>query len=121
VLARLAVSNRSKLAILLSRSRRADDALPDVVAALDDDDARTLEVAHDDDRASFAGCARRAKSAPPCRRRRGRLVGFLDAFRAETASADVFGARRDACVRRAPRARHIAGARRRTRRCCRSA
>jgi hypothetical protein len=102
VLAAPDVSNRSKLAILLSRfPARADDALPDVVSGLDDDETRALlEVVHDDDRASLrwlreAGEERPEDTAAPAA---VDLLAFLDAFRAaETASADVFGAWRDAC------------------------
>jgi len=103
VLAAADVSNRSKLTILLSRfPARADDALPDVVAALDDDETRALlEVVHDDDRASLRWL-REAGEEHPAGVPPGAaldVVGFLDAFRAaETASADVFGAWRDVCV-----------------------
>jgi hypothetical protein len=104
VLAASDVSNRSKLAILLSRFPvRADDAMPDVVAALEDDETRALlEVVHDDDRASLrwlreAG-EERVGETPEAVAALD-VVGFLDALRAaETASADVFGAWRDACV-----------------------
>jgi hypothetical protein len=104
VLAAPDVSNRSKLAILLSRfPARADEALPDVVAGLDDDETRALlEVVHDDDRASLrwlreAGEERVTEAAAPDAALD--VVGFLDALRAaETASADVFGAWRDACT-----------------------
>lgn len=107
VLAAPDVSNRSKLAILLSRfPARADDVLPDVVAGLDDDETRALlEVVHDDDRASLrwlreAGEERPADAAADAAAGAAvDLVTFLDVFRAaETASADVFGAWRDACA-----------------------
>src|SRR5262245_38503509 len=49
------VSNRSKLAILLSRfPAKVGDALPETIAALDDDETRAvLETIYDDDRASL--------------------------------------------------------------------
>ena len=103
VLAAPDVSNRSKLAILLSRfPARADDTLPDVVAGLDDDETRALlEVVHDDDRASLRWLREAGEERPEDAEAGAAvdLLGFLDAFRAaETASADVFGAWRDACA-----------------------
>src|SRR5436190_4223017 len=103
VLAAPDVSNRSKLAILLSRfPARADDALPDVVSGLDDDETRALlEVVHDDDRASLRWLREAGEEGPAAAVADATvdLVVFLDAFRAaETASADVFGAWRDACA-----------------------
>jgi hypothetical protein len=102
VLAAPDVSNRSKLAILLSRfPARADDALPDVVAGLDDDETRALlEVVHDDDRVSLRWLREAGEERPEDTAADAAvdLLAFLDAFRAaETASADVFGAWRDAC------------------------
>lgn len=106
VLAASDVSNRSKLAILLSRfPTRADDALPPAVASLDDDETRALlETMHDDDRASLrwlreaadapAEDASGSPSAPgPA------ALAFLDALRAaESAGAEVVGAWRLACA-----------------------
>ena len=102
VLAASDVSNRSKLAILLSRfPARADDALPDVVSRLEDDETRALlEVVHDDDRASLRWLREAGEERPADAPAEAMVdvLGFLDAFRAaETASADVFGAWRDAC------------------------
>src|SRR5262249_13696233 len=80
------VSNRSKLAILLSRfPSRADDALPDVVAGLDDDETRALlEVVHDDDRASLRWLREAGEEHPGDEAPNAAidLVAFLDAFRA---------------------------------------
>jgi len=100
------VSNRSKLAILLSRfPARADDALPESVASLDDDETRALlEAVHDDDRASLRWL-REASDEPggPTAAAPGpatpAVLRFLDALRAaEVASAEVFGAWRLACT-----------------------
>ena len=103
VLAAPDVSNRSKLAILLSRfPARADDALPDVVSRLEDDETRALlEVVHDDDRASLRWLreAGEEHAADGTTDVAADVLVFLDAFRAaETASADVFGAWRDVCA-----------------------
>jgi len=99
------VSSRSKLAILLARfPARGDDALPDVVASLEDDETRALlETIHDDDRASLrwlrevsdepgAPVANAPASSTPS------ALSFLDALRAaEGANAEVFAAWRVAC------------------------
>jgi hypothetical protein len=107
ILAAPDVSNRSKLAILLSRfPARVDDPLPAAVRALDDAETRALlETVHDDDRASLrwlremgdtgdaatAGVEAGGPAAPA-------VLRFLDAFRAaEEASAEVFGAWRVVC------------------------
>jgi hypothetical protein len=100
------VSNRSKLAILLSRfPARPDDRLPETVRALDDAETRALlETVHDDDRASLRWLREMGETigddpavepgptpAP--------TLAFLDALRAaEAASAEVFGAWRIACT-----------------------
>ena len=100
------VSSRSKLAILLSRfPTRADETLPESVAALEDDETRALlETVHDDDRVSLRWLREVhdeppdaetvvAVSAPPA------VPEFLDALRAaESANAEVFGAWRVACT-----------------------
>jgi hypothetical protein len=106
VLAAPDVSNRSKLAILLSRfPDRPDDRLPEVVRALDDAETRALlETVHDDDRASLRwlremgetiGDGEPGESAPAA----AATLAFLDALRAaEAASAEVFVAWRMACT-----------------------
>lgn len=105
VLAASDVSNRSKLAILLSRfPKRSDEALPHAVAALDDDETRALlETVHDDDRASLRWLREVAEDAAdadaePTSAPRASLLGFLDALRAaEAAGAEVVGAWRVVC------------------------
>ncbi len=106
VLAAPDVSNRSKLAILLSRfPDRPDDRLPEVVRGLDDAETRALlETVHDDDRVSLRWLremgetiddtgAIESGSASPA------TLLFLDALRAaEAASAEVFAAWRIACT-----------------------
>jgi hypothetical protein len=106
VLAAPDVSNRSKLAILLSRfPARPDDRLPEAVRMLDDAETRALlETVHDDDRASLrwlrevgdaAAEVDEAEPAPPT----PATLAFLDALRAaEAASAEVFGAWRTTCT-----------------------
>jgi hypothetical protein len=99
ILAAPDVSNRSKLAILLSRfPARVDDPLPAAVRTLEDAETRALlETVHDDDRVSLrwlremgdapATDATGSEPATPA------ALRFLDAFRAaEVASAAVFGA-----------------------------
>ena len=104
VLAAADVSNRSKLTILLARfPARVDDALPSVVASLEDDESRALlETIYEDDRASLCWL-REAGEAPPADATpttpaTSALLHFLDAFRAaETAGAEVIAAWRLAC------------------------
>jgi hypothetical protein len=106
VLAAPDVSNRSKLAILLSRfPARPDDRLPEAIRALDDAETRALlETVHDDDRASLRwlremGERPGERDGHETPRADPATLAFLDALRAaETASAEVFGAWRVACA-----------------------
>jgi hypothetical protein len=106
VLAAPDVSNRSKLAILLSRfPARPDDRLPEAIRALDDAETRALlETVHDDDRASLRWLREMGERAGESDGIELEPVGpttlaFLDALRAaEAASAEVFGAWRLACT-----------------------
>jgi hypothetical protein len=81
--------------------RARTTALPTSCPARRRRDARLLEVVHDDDRASLRWL-REAGEEHPADAAADAAVDvlvFLDAFRAaETASADVFGAWRDACA-----------------------
>lgn len=105
VLAAPDVSNRSKLAILLSRfPARSDDALPELVQAIDDDESRALlETIHDDDRVSLRWLREMSDepATPPAEPApaTAATLGFLDALRAaEDAGAEVTAAWRDACA-----------------------
>jgi hypothetical protein len=107
VLAAADVSNRSKLAILLSRfPARPDHRLPEVVRALDDAETRAiLETVHDDDRASLRWLREMGETAgepddvEPASPAAAATLAFLDALRAaEAASGEVFGAWRLTCT-----------------------
>jgi hypothetical protein len=107
VLAAADVSNRSKLAILLSRfPSEKDDPVAALVHGLDDDETRALlETVRDDDRASVRwlhdasaalGAAAGALERPPAS---AVLLRFLDAYRAaEAAGAEAIGAWRAVCA-----------------------
>src|SRR5262249_38394534 len=106
VLAAPDVSNRSKLAILLSRfPNRPDDRLPEAVRAIDDAETPPLlRTVHDDDRAGLRWLREMGETAGESDvREPGRAapatLEFIDALRAaEAASAEVFGAWQVACT-----------------------